>query len=122
MNFVYFTLYHIPSGDALHQIDEMILVGSRTSSVKTTCRNLCPVNLLQLSNLIFDHCFNVQLGHYKSPFVFLIVAPCALNPTWISAKTQWEIKAVAVVLLHLFYSITDRVFLNLEFSKFWPPS
>ena len=46
-------LYHIPSGDALHQIDTN-LAGSTTLNVKTTCRKSFPANLLQVSYLVFD--------------------------------------------------------------------
>ena len=41
------------------QIDT-ILVGSTTSNSKTTCRLSCPANLVQVSNLIIDPCFQVQ--------------------------------------------------------------
>ena len=54
-------LYTVPSGDAPHRIDA-ILVGCRTSNVKTTCRKSCPANVLQVSNLIFDPLLQGSVG------------------------------------------------------------
>ena len=44
LNSLYVRLYTVPSGDALRQIDA-ILVGYKTSNVKTTCRKSYPANV-----------------------------------------------------------------------------
>ena len=63
-----------------------IMVGSKTLNVKTTCRKSCPANILQVSNLILDSCFMVQVSHYieKAFYLILIIAPWALNPFLLS--------------------------------------
>ena len=58
---LYMLHYHVPSGVALRRIDT-ILVGSRTSHVKITCRKSCPVDVFQVPDLFFHPCFKVQLG------------------------------------------------------------
>ena len=85
------------------------LGGSGTSNVKTSCRKLCPANLVQVSSLICGPYSKVQLGHciekalyfpyycfldFESFFFFFVVRLPAflLNP-------RQEINAVAVVLL-----------------------
>ena len=50
----------------------ILYIGSRTSNEKTTCRKSCPANLLQVSNLIFDTCFKVQLGHHYEEAFYLL--------------------------------------------------
>ena len=65
--------------DALRHGDA-ILVGSTTSYVKTTCRKSCPASLLQVSNLIFDPYFKIQLGyHIEKAFCLPYYYCCSLG-------------------------------------------
>ena len=61
LNTLYVTLYHIPSGDALRQIDAILIV-SRTSNEKTTCKKTTCESFASVK-FDFDPCFKIHLGH-----------------------------------------------------------
>ena len=54
------------------------VAGSKTSNVKTLCRKSYPVNILQVSDLIFKPCFKVQFGHCIDK-AFYLPSYCSLH-------------------------------------------
>ena len=48
--------------------------------MKTTCKKSRPMNLLQVSNLPFDHCFKLKWGHHTKTAIYLLyIGPWARN-------------------------------------------
>ena len=74
------------------------MVGSKTSSVKTTCRKLCPANVLLVSNLICDLCFKVHLGSYiEKAFYLPYYCFVYFEPFFVIRLPPWEINAASVL-------------------------
>ena len=78
--------------------------------MQTTYRKSCPATLLQVSNLIFDPCFKVQLGHHIE-VAFYLPFYCSLGlesyfmvrlPPFL-LNTRQEKNTVAVMLFFMKY-------------------